>query len=160
MFKYGWAAFFSAVLIIIVPQAGLTKDRHAGYYYPEVQSRETYTARAITLPEASRRARIAFVTGLTSQMLRNPYPPEIAIFAKGDEAQKLIIISVKSNAYNTLYRMRGLLATLTAVSRTTALFQENAVQDYFTFFDLAKMMGFELITVSDGREFAHQIVIE
>lgn len=27
-------------------------------------------------------------------------------------------------------------------------------------FDLAKMMGFELITVSDGREFAHQVIVE
>lgn len=160
MFKYSRAAFWITVLIMVAPQTGSAADRHEGYYYPEVQSRETYTARAITLPEANRRARIAFVTGLTSQMLRNPYPPEFAIYAKGEDAQKMIIISVKSNAYNTLYRMRGLLATLTAVSRTTALFQENSVQDYFTFFDLAKMMGFELITVSDGREFAHQIVIE
>ncbi len=41
---------------------------------------------------------------------------------------KMIILSVTSDAYNTLYRMRGLLATLTAVARTTSLFQENAVQ--------------------------------
>ena len=160
MLKFGQTAIFVAVLFVFTPFAGFAEVRHAGYYYPEPQSQETYTARAKTLPEVNRRARIAFVTGLTSQMLRNPYPPEFAIFAKGEEAEKMIILSVTSNAYNTLYRMRGLLATLTAVARTTSLFQENAVQDYFTFFDLAKMMGFELITVSDGREFAHQIIID
>lgn len=148
------------VSIVFMPIPGSAADRHAGYYYPAPQSQETYIARAQTLPDVNRRARIGFVTGLTSQMLRNPYPPEFAIFAKGEEAEKLIILSVKSDVYNTLYRMRGLLATLTAVARTTAMFQENAVQDYFTFFDLAKMMGFELITVSDGREFAHQIIVE
>jgi len=93
-------------------------------------------------------------------MLRNPYPPEFAIFAKGEEGEKMIIVSMKADVFDTLYRMRGLLATLTAVARTTNMFQENAVEDYFTFFDLAKMLGFELITVSDGRAFAHQIVIE
>ena len=47
-----------------------------------------------------------------------------------------------------------------AVARSTPLFQGNAVQAYFTFFDLAKMLGFEIITVSDGREFAHRIALE
>jgi hypothetical protein len=56
--------------------------------------------------------------------------------------------------------MRALLATLTAVARTTPLFKQDDVQDYFTFFDLTKMLGFVMITVSDGRDFAHRIVIE
>jgi hypothetical protein len=119
-----------------------------------------YKARALTMPEASRRSRIAFVTGLTNRMLKNPYPPQFAIFAKGTEAEKLIIVSLNDNAYNTLYRMRGLLAILTAVARATPLFKEYEVQTYFTFFDLAKMLGFKIITVSDGRDFAHRIVIE
>ena len=93
-------------------------------------------------------------------MLKNPYSPQFAIFAKGTEAEKLIIVSLNANTYNTLYRMRGLLAMLTAVARSTPLFKENAVQTYFTFFDLAKMLGFKIITVSDGLDFAHRIVIE
>jgi hypothetical protein len=160
MYTYGKAAICAVVLIVMASAPGAAEDRHAGYYYPDPQSREVYSARAKTLPEASRKARIAFVTGVTSQMLRNPYPPEFAIFAKGEEGEKMIIVSLKGDTFNTLYRMRGLLATLTAVARTTKMFQESAVEDYFTFFDLAKMLGFELITVSDGRDFAHQIVIE
>ena len=135
-------------------------DRHAGYYFPAPQSQETYKARSQTLAESGRRSRIAFVTGLTNRMLQNPYPPEFAIFAKGAEAEKLIIVAVRSDTYNTLYRMHALLVTLTAVARATPLFEQGAVQDYFTFFDLCKMLGFEMITVSDGREFAHRIHIE
>jgi hypothetical protein len=146
--------------LVSAASAGFAADRHAGYYYPTPQSSETYTARAKMLPESGRRSRIAFVTGLTNQMLQNPYPPEFVMFAKGAEAEKLIIVSVKENSYNTLYRMRGLLATLTAVARVTPLFKEGAVQDYFTFFDLCMMLGFERITVTDGKEFAHRIDIE
>ncbi|PPR22322.1 MAG: hypothetical protein CFH40_01365 [Alphaproteobacteria bacterium MarineAlpha10_Bin3] len=160
MIKYGWKAGCAAILIALAPGAGAAGDRHAGYYYPEPQTREVYKARARTLPEANRRSRIAFVTGLTNRMLKNPYPPQFAIFAKGTEAEKLIIVSLNANTYNTLYRMRGLLAMLTAVARSTPLFKENAVQTYFTFFDLAKMLGFKIITVSDGLDFAHRIVIE
>ena len=149
-----------AVWMAFVPSAANAGDRHAEYYYPTPQSEETYKARARTPDESSRRSRIVFVTGLTNRMLQNPYPPEFAIFAKGAEAAKLIIVAVKGEAYDTLFRMRGLLATLTAVARVTPLFEQGAVQDFFTFFDLCKMLGFKRITVSDGRSFAHRINID
>lgn len=158
MVKFRFLAL--AALVALFPSVSQSSDRHAEYYYPTPQSEETYKARARTLDESGRRSRIAFVTGLTNRMLENPYPPEFAIFAKGTEAQKLIIVAVKGDTYNTLFRMRALLATLTAVARVTPLFKEGAVQDFFTFFDLCKMLGFERITVSDGRDFAHRINIE
>ncbi len=37
---------------------------------------------------------------------------------------------------------------------------EYKVEDTFNFFDMAKMLGFELITVSDGDTFTHQVVIK
>ena len=40
------------------------------------------------------------------------------------------------------------------------IFQELGVQEWFTFFDLAKMLGFKQITISDGRDFAHQVIME
>lgn len=136
-------------------------DRHADYYYPAPQSTEVYVARATVLPEASRRTRIAFVTHVMNEMIKkNPYPPQYAIFAKGEEAEKMIIVGVAGDSYDTIYRMRALLAMLTAVARTTPLFKEERVEDYFTYLDLCKMLGFRLLTVSDGRNFAHQIRIE
>jgi hypothetical protein len=141
--------------------AALAGDRHADYYYPAPQSKETYVARASVLPEASRRSRIAFVTHVMNEMIRkNPYPPQYAIFAKGESAEKMIIVGIAGDSYNTIYRMRALLAILTAVARTTPLFKEEKVEDYFTYLDLCKMLGFELLTVSDGKSFAHQIRIE
>jgi len=133
-------------------------DRHEGYYYPPLHSApEIYKARATTLPEANRKRRLAFVTALTNQMMQNPYPPPFALFAKGDDAEKLIIVSLYDNAYNTIYRGRGLLAMLTAAARMTPVFRKHRVEDVFTFFDLLMLQGFGRVTVSDGKEFSHQI---
>ncbi len=136
------------------------EDRHAGYYYPPPESREVYKARARTLPEASRALRINFIVGVYQQLQARPYPPTAAMFAKGTEAEKLIIVALEEGRIDTLYRARALFANLTAVARSTPIFQEFGVEDFFTFFDLAKMLGFVQITISDGRDFAHQVILE
>ncbi len=150
----------TAAIVAIATPGALAVDRHAGYYYPIPATSEVYSARAVTLPDASRKRRILFVTELTNQMLSAPYSPPVAIFSKGEEAEKLIITSLYADSYDTLYRMRGLLAMLSARARTTPLFREYEVEDVFTFFDLLKLLGFEQLTVTDGNRFAHQIEIK
>jgi len=135
-------------------------DRHTGYYYPVPQHVEEYTVRSVVLPEADRSRRIGFVTAMTNQMLNNPYPPPFAVYAKGTEAEKLIIVGLEDDRYDTLYRARALLAQLTAVARTTPVFTDHGVEDYFTFFDLLNMLGFEQLTISDGDRFAHQVIFK
>ncbi len=158
----GIASYIVAGVMAVVtatvfrPQA-LADDRHAGYYYPIPATSEIYTARSVTLPDSSRKRRILFVTELTNQMISSTYPPPVAIFAKGNEAEKLIITALYDDGYNTLYRMRGLLAMLSARARTTPIFRAYEVEDLFTFFDLLKLLGFEQLTVTDGDRFAHQI---
>ncbi|MEM7653188.1 MAG: hypothetical protein AAF220_08410 [Pseudomonadota bacterium] len=132
-------------------------DRHAGSYYPVPQTQETYKARAIRLPDSSRRSRLAFITQITGQQLSRPHPPQFIMFAKGDDAQKLIMVSLVDGQLNTLYRVRALLAMMSAVARATPVFRENQLEDVLTFFDLAYMLGFEQITISDGNVFSHQI---
>ena len=93
-------------------------------------------------------------------MMGNPYPPPFVLFAKGTEGEKMLITSLYDNGYNTLFRMRGLLALLTARSRSSPVFQEYEVQDVYTFLDLLKLLGFEQLTVTDGDKFAHRIYVE
>lgn len=135
-------------------------DRHVGYYYPEPQTSEVYTARVTTLSDSDRGRRIGFVTGLTKQMLSGQYEPSFVVFAKGDEAEKLIIVGLQEGRLDTVYRARALLAQLTAVSRLTPFFQENTFAEQATFLDLLKLLGFQQLTVSDGEGFAHQIAIQ
>ncbi len=135
------------------------RDRHAGYYYPKMFTVERYVARSRVLIGASRKQRIAFVTTLTTAMLKRDRLPPFAIFAKGKGAEKMIIVGMGS-WIGSLYQARALLAMMTAQARQTPIFREYKVQDVFTFFDLANMLGFERITISDGKSFAHQIRIE
>ena len=140
--------------------AAAAEDRHAGYYYPPPQTVETYQARTQTLADSDKTRRIGFVVQLTRQMLHKPYPPDYAVFAKGDDAEKLLIVALKDGVIDTLYRARALLAMLTAVARGTPLFAQIGGEETLTFFDLMKMLGFTQLTISDGDAFALQVVIE
>lgn len=153
----------SAVAQTIAPTitpTGADPDRHAGYYYPPAQTAEDYVSRAVVHASASREARLGFVTGITQQQLARPYPPPYVVFVKGDDADKLIVVAMGQNGFRTLYQARALMAQLTAVARTTTLLRELAVEDIFTFFDLARMLGFKQITVSDGDTFAHRVMLK
>ncbi|MEX0759926.1 MAG: molybdopterin-guanine dinucleotide biosynthesis protein A [Tistlia sp.] len=143
-----------------VQPADLGDERHAGYYYPSPQTEETYVARARTLQEANRTLRLGFVTGFTQGQLEAPTPIWFVIYAKGADSEKMIITALEEGKIDTLYRARGLLAALTAMARQLPVFQEHGLQDWFTFFDLAKMLGFEQITISDGKGYAHRVNIE
>jgi hypothetical protein len=145
---------------LMLAGSAAAEDRHEGYYYPDVQTRETYVARAQTLPAANREARLDFVTQLTISQSQSPYPPQYAIFAKGGDAQKLIITALDDDVFATLYRARGVMAQMSAYARTTEFFQEHGVEDLFTFYDLLKLLGFTQLTITDGENWAHQITIE
>lgn len=144
----------------IEPAAAQSNDRLEGYYYPKVTSREAYVSRARTLQDSTRARRLGFVSGLTQQITEMPYAPSYAIFAKGDQATRLIVVGFGDGQLDTIYRARALFASLTSLARLTPLFQELQVEELFTFFDLCKMLGFTTITVSDGRRFTHQITIK
>jgi hypothetical protein len=92
-------AVLAALLAPSAESAARAEERHAGYYYPETQTSEVYDARVDALPGSDRLRRIGFVTVLTNEMLKNPYPPQFAIFAKGADAEKLIVTSVAENSY-------------------------------------------------------------
>ncbi len=135
-------------------------DRHAGYYYPEPTSNEAYTARAPILDGNDRKRRRDFVTGIIREIADEPYLTTYAMFAKGSEAEKLIIVAMQDGFYDTVFRAQALFAALTSLARQTPLFAEFDRDDQFTFFDLCYMLGFEQITISDGKNFAHQVKFE
>ncbi|MDE0943573.1 MAG: molybdopterin-guanine dinucleotide biosynthesis protein A [Alphaproteobacteria bacterium] len=145
----------------ITARAGdVVTDRHGGYYYPPISSKEVYRARAPVMDTAHREMRIGFIVAQTNGQIQRKYPPRYAIFAKGENAEKLIIIGLDEYSFATLHRARAVMAQLTAAARGSALFRNMAVEDLFTFFDLAKMLGFVQITISDGKSYAHRVSLE
>ena len=154
------AILFAAMLMALGPalpsNAG---DSHAGYYYPEPQTREVYVSPHKMLPVAGERTRIGFTVGLNARQQSRNFAPGYHIFAKGAHGQKLIIVATSPDRYNTLYRLRALLAALTADARTSPLFRDGKSPEDVNFLDLCRMIGFEQVTVTDGDAIAHRIVL-
>ena len=69
-------------------------------------------------------------------------------------------MALEDDYLDTLYRSRAFYAMLTSIARTTPFIQELGLADFLTFFDLVKLLGFEKITISDGDQFAHQVLLE
>lgn len=158
MIRIAMAAALGAVMSLAGPASA--DDRHAGYYYPQPQSSEIYYPRATPLPEATRERRLGFVTGITTAQLRAPYPPTHVLYAKGSDAEKLVIVALKDGYIDTIYRARALLAAMTAQARATPIFTELEAESTYTFFDMAVLLGFKQITISDGQSFSHQVTFE
>ncbi|WP_417769321.1 hypothetical protein [Stappia sp.] len=135
-------------------------DLHAGYYYPVPSSRETYIARVPVHAEASKRSRAAFAAGFEQQQLARGIAPDYHLFVKGDAFEKMIVVATGPDRYDTIYRMRALLAALTSQARVTPLFQQSEAPHELTFLDFCKLMGFTQVTVSDGATLSHQIAID
>jgi hypothetical protein len=140
--------------------AGDQADRYAGYYYPKPKTFEHYTSSAPTMPDSDKVRRQAFVIGLTKQLLGGQYAPYYAIFAKGSQSDKLIIVGLVDGQLDTIYRARALLATLTSIARSTSFFQQTTHPEEANFFDLMKLLGYRQVTLTDGKAFAHQINID
>ncbi|MEE4012840.1 hypothetical protein V1T76_12295 [Roseibium sp. FZY0029] len=134
-------------------------DAHAGYYYPEAQTQEVYVSALELAPDTGKRSRAAFVSGLASQNAKLGYPPGYHLFAKGTDLEKLIIVATGDERYDTLFRLRALLASLTSMARTTELFAQSKQPQELNFLDLCKLIGFTLVTVSNGKDVTHQIKV-
>lgn len=154
-----FSSFAWAISLVFAP-VGWAADRHAGYYYPAPKQIESYRARARVLPKNNRAIRLDFVNRLALGSLNKSYPAPYAIFAKGLNAEKMIIVSNVKDQLDTVYRVRALLATMTAVARNSPVFKEFKVETILTFLDLAKMLGFRQITISDGEKFTHQVLLK
>ena len=74
--------------------------------------------------------------------IQSAYRVPYAVFAKGEKADKMIIVGMQQGELNTVYRMRALLANMTTMSRLSPFFQERTVAEDATFFDLLKLLGF------------------
>ena len=146
--------------IFILTAPARADDRHAGYYYPTPQTSELFSSYFEPLAGTSKRSRIGFTVGLNAEQKKRSYAPPYHIFAKGSHAQKMIIVATGPGQYNTIYRLRALLASLSADARISPLFRELENPEDATFLDLARMVGFEIVTITDGDTIAHQIDIQ
>lgn len=132
-----------------------------GYYYPPVNSQEVFNRNLTDEPPTTNRAiRIAFITEITKAQMEAPETPRFSIFAKGLDAEHMIIVALDDQVFRTLYRARAVLAQLTSNARGTEFFIKSGIADKATWFDLAKLLGFEDIVITDGDLWSHRIELE
>ena len=136
--------------------ARVSENRHELYYYPRISSEEAYEARARVLPDSDRTRRLGYVAVLLQQQAEREYAPPFVLFAKGEGSDRMIIVGVDER-FSTIYRARAYMAGLTALARQTQLFRDFEVTELFTLYDLARLMGFREIVLSDGRSWAHRV---
>ena len=135
-------------------------DRYIGYYYPKPTATETFESSMQTIAGAERAQRIQFVTVVSQGTIQSAYRVPYAVFAKGEKADRLIIVGLQQGELNTVYRMRALLANMTTMSRLSPFFQERTVAEDATFFDLLKLLGFRELTITDGEKTTLQVTIK
>jgi hypothetical protein len=136
------------------------EDRYIGYYYPKPTATETYESSMQTIAGAERAQRVQFVTVVSQGTIQSAYRVPYAVFAKGEKADRLIIVGMQQGELNTIYRMRALLANMTTMSRLSPFFQERTVAEDATFFDLLKLLGFREVTITDGEKTTLQVTIK
>lgn len=136
------------------------EDKYVGYYYPKPTTVEDFTSSMQTIANMDRPQRIQFVTVVSQGTLQSAYRVPYAVFAKGEKADKMIIVGMQQGEMNTIYRMRALLANMTTMSRLSPFFQERTVAEDATFFDLLKLLGFTELTITDGDKLTHQVTIK
>lgn len=145
--------------LFLAGPAGADGDHRAGYYYPAITSDEYFERSFPKTPPANRDVRVNFITQITKAQLEAPENPRFSIFAKGQDAEHMIIVALDDEIFRTLYRARAQLAQLTSNARSTDFFVSNNIQFSATWFDLAKLLGFEDIVISDGVVWSHKIVL-
>lgn len=146
--------------VLLLPSAvAAAESHHEGYYYPQVTSSEVYKAKTRVWAKADKAARIAFVAQDSEQKSALGYAPRYAMFAKGDRAEKLIVVAFDDATLATIYRIHALMAELTSLARVSPVLKDADLEDTMNFYDLAKLLGFTQITVSDGRKLSHRITI-
>jgi hypothetical protein len=147
------------VLVALMAAPAAAQDHRAGYYYPAITSEEVFERSINNTPPADREVRTNFITQITKAQLAAPDNPRFAIFAKGRRAQHMIIVALDDEVFRTLYRARAQMAQLTSNARATDFFINNNLQFVATWFDLAKLLGFEDIVISDGVVWSHRVVL-
>ncbi|WP_299679652.1 hypothetical protein [uncultured Roseobacter sp.] len=145
---------------VIFAGAVAAQDRHVGYYYPEVTSEESFDRVVRASQGAGKAVRIDFVNLLTSSQLEAPESPRFVFFAKGADADTLILTALDDEVFATLYRARAIMAQLTVAVRQGGFFQQEELQYVATFYDLLQLMQFNELVITDGRSWAHKVAFQ
>ncbi|WP_300031990.1 hypothetical protein [uncultured Roseobacter sp.] len=147
----------AALFALVFAGAVAAEDRYVGYYYPEVTSEETFDRVIRATQGAGKAVRVDFVNVLTTAQLEAPESPRFVFFAKGSDADTLILTALDDDVFSTIYRARALMAQLTVSVRKGGFFRQEDLQYVATFYDLLQLMQFNELLITDGETWTHRV---
>lgn len=128
----------------------------AGLYYPPASSVETPDILLQQLPGVGPQQRQSFVDQVNLAVGTPGRSVPIVAQAVGANRETLVLLYVGGEGAMTPYLARGVLARLTAVTRSAPAIQAMGLSSEFDAYNMAAVLGFGRIVVTDGRAFAHQ----
>jgi hypothetical protein len=136
--------------------AGSDETTGAGLYYPPASSLETPNIRFQQMLGVGPQQRQSFVDQVNLAVGIPGRSLPIVAQAVGANRETLVVLYVGGEGAMTPYLARGVLARLTAITRSAPAIQAMGLSSDFDAYNMAAVLGFARIVVTDGRAFAHQ----
>ncbi|UWR23387.1 hypothetical protein [Sulfitobacter sp. S190] len=149
--------FAVTFMAFLAATCAAAEDKYVGYYYPEVTSEEVFDRVIRSGNAGSKAVRVDFVNVLTSSQLQAPSTPRFVFFAKGNNAETLVLTALDDDVFSSIYRARAVMAQLTVNVRQGGFFQQQQLQYVATFYDLLQLMQFDELMITDGETWTHRV---
>jgi hypothetical protein len=138
----------------------VNQEAGAGVYFPTPTSAETREPefRSGIDPGPERRQFFTDQVNLAAATSARQAP--IVVQAVGEERRTLVFTVLETTSEPTPYLARALLARATSIIRFAPAIAEMGISQDFDVYNMASLLGFTSIVVTDGRDFAHEIRIQ
>jgi hypothetical protein len=136
--------------------AAVDQTTGEGVYFPAVSSFDTPEVRFGKMAGVGPQQRSVVVDQLNVAVATNAGTLPILVQAVGEDRATLTFTYMNADSAMTPYIARGILARLTSVSRFLPAVTEMGLSSEIDVYNMAAVLGFERIIVTDGRDFAHQ----
>jgi len=123
--RFAFSLAAAAALSLAPGLAAGTEDHaadsdHVDYYYPAPTSSEVFDRELVVAAEpADRSLRLRFLEQLNEAHRETEGRMRYMVFAKGGDAEHMIIVALEDQIFQSLFRARAVLAALTSEARQT-----------------------------------------
>ncbi len=128
----------------------------AGVFFPQATSVETPAIRFPPMEGVGKQQRGLFVDQLNLAATTQGRAIPIIVQAVGDGSETLVFLYLDAQGPMTPYLARGILARLTSITRFSPVISEMGLSGEIDVYNMAAVLGFKRIIVTDGRDFAHE----
>lgn len=127
-----------------------------GIYYPTVTISDQPEIRFGPVLGAGPQERQFFVDQINRAAMTSETEIALTVQAVGTENQTLLFMPLGRDGTPTPYIAKAMLARMTSVLRVAPAIMEMGVSQEMDVYNMAAILGFERIIVTDGRGFAYQ----